>query len=299
MKRTREEEDPREYRRAGDGEETHTRSGVTRGPYEDHRHNDDDHRHSTGIRYAHDVDDALRRWRERAAVALDRYVRACRQDARCRCVSDASRLHAYRVVVERPPPGGHKHGTDRTDADVREESIKPTVLVSGGQEYVFEGFTLLAHHPLDAFRHQRTDRNALPPLLVHVGTDQRTAHEHRVWLEPEKDGEFDVAITRGSVADLEWFHAFFFGTVLQLDDFVCTTTLREPQQQAENAQDASPSAHGCPCLHFFPRFGCRSSALPHSERLLSAELIRKSLLSARTDSLPLIRDMLRHCTCVN
>lgn len=207
---------------------------------------------------------------EPSAAATERYAFPHEPSRVPRCCNHARlRLHAYRIVV-RPVSSASPAGG------------KPTVLVdrrddAGARSYTFDGFTLLSHEPIEL--------SALPRLLIQGPAEQGATttsgggrSEYHAHLEPEVEDEFDLdRLLRGEgggnddgIDALDWFHTFFFGAVLQLDDFLDYT-----------------AAGGCRRFHLFPRF---VSTEPPT-RLMSAVGLRRCITESRVSALELIRSM--------
>lgn len=164
-----------------------------------------------------------------------------------KCHHDGStRLHAYRIIIPHQSTA---------------EGCEPTVLVDRDEgedgRYTFDGFALLTHQAIE---------HMPPPVLIRAGQDQ-----YHVCLAPEEDlGAVPDLLRDGGVGDLDWFHSFFFCTVLQLDDFLNPTIDK-----------------GCRRFHLFPRFVRRGE----STLLMSPGRVRRCLTQDRVSALELIRNL--------
>jgi hypothetical protein len=199
----------------------------------------------------------LREWRQQESeghqpLAVERFAFPHEPSRIGKCHHDGStRLHAYRILVPHQSP------------DDSAEGCKPTVLVDRdegeGVRYMFDGFTLLTH---------QTIAHIPPPVLIQANRNS----EYHVCLAPDQDfGAVQQDLLRdGGVDDLDWFHAFFFGTVLQLDDFLNPTLDK-----------------GCRRFHLFPRFVHRGE----STHLMSPGRVRRCLTQSRVSALELIRNL--------
>ncbi|XP_052871442.1 ribonuclease 3-like, partial [Anopheles cruzii] len=151
--------------------------------------------------------------------------------------SNASKLHHYRITIS--PPTNFLTKTS-------------TIIEHDQHEFLFEGFSLLAHEPIGA---------SLPTCKVIRFNIEYTI----LYLEEPMPENF-------TIRELDLFERFLFRELLELVDF---------SVQPSGPKDADSS---CPCYHFVPRF-VRDLPENGKEVLAMAEVLRYLL----DNSGPLIR----------
>ncbi len=167
-----------------------------------------------------------------------------------RCLSP-NNLHAYLLVIE--------------PLDELLAGTVPTILMRDRKEYVFEGFYLLSHCPI-----------SVPALLLSVFEGVELTVSMRAVSSVELHDLLDMPT-------LDWFHEFFFSTILQYEGFL------EPTATSSRLHGDGKIRMGCRRYHFLPRFVHREG----QPDLLSAVQIKQGLLESRVNLLQYLTDLKR------